>query len=173
MAQSKDQAYVEVFFIRNGKLIERDRFIVQGAQDEEPGQIMTSFLNQFYDSATYNPPLREIRPTWILQVWVVNTSSVPVFIKSVGLMYVARETAGAYIIRQRSEGDNLLAAGDERYYALFGNDYDDLPDLATLPRDSVFIDVATPEKTILRVPGGDIMFIRSAHPEDGSASPPA
>ena len=123
--------------------------------------------------ATYNPPLREIRPTWILQVWVVNASSVPVFIKSVGLMYVARETAGAYIIRQRSEGDNLLAAGDERYYALFGNDYDDLPDLATLPRDSVFIDVATPEKTILRVPGDDIMFIRSAHPEDGSASPPA
>jgi excinuclease ABC subunit C len=57
MAQSKDQAYVEVFFIRNGKLIERDRFIVQGAQDEEPGQIMTSFLNQFYDSATYIPPL--------------------------------------------------------------------------------------------------------------------
>ena len=57
LAQSKDQAYVEVFFIRNGKLIERDHFIVQGAQDEEPGQIMTSFLNQFYHSATYIPPL--------------------------------------------------------------------------------------------------------------------
>ena len=57
LAQSKDQAYVEVFFIRNGKLIERDHFILQGAQDEQPSQIMTSFLNQFYDSATYIPPL--------------------------------------------------------------------------------------------------------------------
>ena len=55
LAQSKDQAYVEVFFIRSGRLIERDHFMVQGAQDEEPGQIMTGFLNQFYDSATYIP----------------------------------------------------------------------------------------------------------------------
>ncbi len=57
LAQNKDHAYVEVFFIRNGKLIERDHFIVQGAQDEAPSQIMTSFLNQFYDSATFIPPL--------------------------------------------------------------------------------------------------------------------
>ncbi len=57
LAQSKDQAYVEVFFIRGGRLIERDHFMVQGAQDEEPGQIMSSFLNQFYDSATFIPPL--------------------------------------------------------------------------------------------------------------------
>jgi len=55
LAQSKDQANVEVFFIRSGRLIERDHFMVQGAQDEEPGQIMTGFLNQFYDSATYIP----------------------------------------------------------------------------------------------------------------------
>ncbi len=57
MAQNHYQAYVEVFFIRNGKLVERDRFILQGAQDEGPGQIMTSFVNQFYDSATYIPPM--------------------------------------------------------------------------------------------------------------------
>ena len=57
LAQNKDQAYVEVFFIRGGRLIERDHFIVQGAQDEEPGQIMTGFLNQFYNAATYIPPL--------------------------------------------------------------------------------------------------------------------
>ena len=56
LAQNKDHAYVEVFFIRNGKLIERDRFIVQGAQGEEPSQIMSSFLNQFYNSAAYIPP---------------------------------------------------------------------------------------------------------------------
>jgi len=56
LAQNKNHAYVEVFFIRSGKLIERDHFIVQGTQDEQPSQIMTSFLNQFYDVATYIPP---------------------------------------------------------------------------------------------------------------------
>jgi len=57
LAQDKNQAYAEVFFIRGGKLVERDHFILQGAQDEEPGQILSSFLSQFYDSATYIPPL--------------------------------------------------------------------------------------------------------------------
>ncbi|MDY6917460.1 MAG: excinuclease ABC subunit UvrC [Chloroflexota bacterium] len=56
IAQNRDHAYVEVFFIRKGKLIERDHFILQGTQDEEPGHIMRSFLNQFYDSAAYVPP---------------------------------------------------------------------------------------------------------------------
>jgi excinuclease ABC subunit C len=57
LAQNRDQAYVEVFFIRGGRLIERDHFIVQGTQDEERGRIMSGFLNQFYDSATYVPPV--------------------------------------------------------------------------------------------------------------------
>ena len=55
-AVNRDQSYVEVFFIREGKLIERDNFIVQGVQDEEPGEIMAGFLNQFYSSAPYVPP---------------------------------------------------------------------------------------------------------------------
>lgn len=57
LAQNRDQAYVEVFFIRGGRLIERDYFIMQGTQDEERGRIMTGFINQFYDSATYVPPV--------------------------------------------------------------------------------------------------------------------
>ena len=57
LAKSGDQAYLEVFFIRGGRLIERDHFMVQGANDEEPGRIMASFVNQFYHSATYVPPV--------------------------------------------------------------------------------------------------------------------
>ena len=56
-AQEKDQAYVQVFFIRGGKLIGREGFILQGTRSEEPEQIMTSFVKQFYDSATHIPPL--------------------------------------------------------------------------------------------------------------------
>ena len=56
-AQDKDQAYVQVFFIRGGKLIGRESFLLQGSRYEEPGQIMTSFVKQFYDSSPYIPPL--------------------------------------------------------------------------------------------------------------------
>ena len=57
LAQNKDQTYVQVFFIRNNKLIGRESFVLQGTQYEEPHQIMTSFIKQFYDSTPYVPPL--------------------------------------------------------------------------------------------------------------------
>jgi excinuclease ABC subunit C len=56
-AQDKDQAYVQVFFIRSGKLIGRESFLLQGTRYEEPGQIMASFIKQFYASSPHIPPL--------------------------------------------------------------------------------------------------------------------
>jgi len=56
-ASDKDQAYVQVFFIRSGKLIGRESFVLQGTRSEQPGQIMTNFIKQFYASAPYTPPL--------------------------------------------------------------------------------------------------------------------
>jgi len=52
-----DRAYVQVFFIRGGKLIGREAFTLQGAASEEPEQIMTGFVKQFYSSAPHIPPL--------------------------------------------------------------------------------------------------------------------
>jgi len=75
-AKDHDQGYVEVFFIREGKLVERDSFIVQGVQDEDAGKIMASFLNQFYSSASYVPPLilLQYQPDdfFILEEWLSN-----------------------------------------------------------------------------------------------------
>ena len=55
-ASDKDRAYVLVLFIRNGKLVGRENFVLQGTSSEEPGQIMTSFIKQFYGSSPYLPP---------------------------------------------------------------------------------------------------------------------
>jgi excinuclease ABC subunit C len=57
LAQNREQAYVELFSIRNSKLIGRDYFIMEGIQGESPGQIMTSFVKQYYASASHIPPL--------------------------------------------------------------------------------------------------------------------
>lgn len=57
LAQDGSQAYVELFFVRNSKLIGRDHFIMEGVRGEPPGQIMTSFVKQYYASASYIPPL--------------------------------------------------------------------------------------------------------------------
>ena len=56
-AQDNNQAYVQVFFIRSGKLLGRESFILQGTRSEEPSQIMSNFIKQFYASAPYVPSL--------------------------------------------------------------------------------------------------------------------
>ncbi len=53
----RDQAYVQVFFIRSDKLIGRDSFVMEGTGSEEPREIMSGFIKQFYGSAAYLPPL--------------------------------------------------------------------------------------------------------------------
>lgn len=57
LARGRNQAYAEVFFIRNGKLLGREHFILEGTQGETAKQIMTSFVSQFYSSAPYIPSL--------------------------------------------------------------------------------------------------------------------
>jgi excinuclease ABC subunit C len=57
LAQTKDLAYAEIFFIRSNKLTGRDYILLDGIHDEEPSQIMTSFIKQYYASASSIPPV--------------------------------------------------------------------------------------------------------------------
>ena len=56
-AEDKDQACVQVFFVRGGKLIGREGFVMSGTGSEKPAGIMAGFLKQFYSSVPYVPPL--------------------------------------------------------------------------------------------------------------------
>lgn len=72
----RDQAYVQVFFIRNSKLIGRESFVLQGTRHEEPSSIMSSFIQQFYASAPNIPPLlllqHPVEDMATLQKWLAN-----------------------------------------------------------------------------------------------------
>jgi len=84
-AQDKDQAYVQVFFIRSSKLIGRESFILQGARSEEPSPIMTSFIKQFYNSTPYIPPLLllqyPVEDTKIIESWLQSKKGAKVNIQ--------------------------------------------------------------------------------------------
>ena len=74
MAQERNEAWVEAFFIRKGKLVGRDHFIMDGVQDEEGGKVLANFIQQFYDRASYVPPLvliqHEADETPLLTEWL-------------------------------------------------------------------------------------------------------
>jgi excinuclease ABC subunit C len=56
LAQGDDETCAMIFFFRSGKLIGREFFILQGTRESSPGEIMTSFLQQFYESSPHIPP---------------------------------------------------------------------------------------------------------------------
>ena len=58
MARSELGVCVQVFFIRDGKMLGREHFILQGSEEESDGDILTAFLQQYYHRAAFIP--REI-----------------------------------------------------------------------------------------------------------------
>jgi len=82
----RDQAYVQVFFIRGGKLIGRESFLLRGTSDEAPGQIMAGFIKQFYASAPHIPPLLLLQhpaeDATVLQGWLSGKRGSRVVIQS-------------------------------------------------------------------------------------------
>ena len=47
---------MQVFFIRRGKLIGRENFVLEGVASEQNGELVAAFVKQFYDEAAYVPP---------------------------------------------------------------------------------------------------------------------
>ncbi len=74
MARSNGEACVQVFFIRGGKLIGREYFLLEGAADAPDANVMSEFIKQFYDQAPVIPPQvllpHEIEEAQIIKQWL-------------------------------------------------------------------------------------------------------
>lgn len=73
-ATDKEDAVVQVFFIRGGRLIGRDHFYLKLNGDETKGEIISSFIKQFYAGTPYIPSelmtQTEIEDGEILEQWL-------------------------------------------------------------------------------------------------------
>ncbi|MFV0344117.1 MAG: excinuclease ABC subunit UvrC [Anaerocolumna sp.] len=85
-ATAGDEAVVQVFFIRNGKLIGRDHFYLTNVENETKNNLMTSFVKQFYAGTPYIP--RElivsetIEDSEIIEEWLTGKRGQKVYIKT-------------------------------------------------------------------------------------------
>src|SRR6188508_2717240 len=55
MAREEDEACIQVMQVRNGKLIGREHFVVEGARDVTEAEVLGSFLQQYYASTDAVP----------------------------------------------------------------------------------------------------------------------
>lgn len=73
-ARDDGNACVQVFFIRGGKLMGREYFLLDGADDTHDMELVTSFLKQFYDQVQDIPGQillpREIDELMIIRDWL-------------------------------------------------------------------------------------------------------
>ena len=76
LANDDTDAVVQVFFIRNGKIIGRDHFHVRVGTEESSGAILTQFVKQFYSGTPFIPKeimLQEaVEEAQVLEAWLTK-----------------------------------------------------------------------------------------------------
>lgn len=85
MARAHDEACVQVFFVRNGKIVGREHFILEGVMDSTRESILGSFVKQFYMEQEYVPKEiiieEEIEDSFILSEWLSSKKGQKVTIR--------------------------------------------------------------------------------------------
>ncbi|MBX7251907.1 MAG: excinuclease ABC subunit UvrC [Candidatus Promineofilum sp.] len=73
-ARDDGEACVQVFFIRHGKLIGREYFMLDNAEGESDQDVLQEFLTQFYEDAAYVPKEillpAEVEEARIIEEWL-------------------------------------------------------------------------------------------------------
>ena len=82
MARSEIGVCVQVFFIRSGKMIGREHFLLQGSEDESNEALLAAFLQQYYHRAMFIPreillPM-DLAEVSLLETWLAEKKGVKV-----------------------------------------------------------------------------------------------
>ncbi len=113
LAREDGQACVQVFFIRGGKLIGREYFVLTGTSGETAAEVISSFVKQFYDGAAYVPPeilvQNDLDELDVIQEWLRKKRGTKVVVKvphrgeKRHIMSMAIENATETLNRLRAE----------------------------------------------------------------------
>lgn len=112
-ARSNGSACVQVFFLREGFLIGREYFVLEGTSEEQDEEILDSFLEQFYSEAAH-VPAEVIVPqvpgsVAVIQTWLRErrgrkvTVKVPQRGEKRDLLRLAQDNATATLASLRAE----------------------------------------------------------------------
>ena len=85
LANDERDAVVQVFFIRGGKLIGREHFYVRVAAEDSEGQVLTTFVKQFYSGTPFLPKeimlSAEIEDMPVIEEWLSAKRGARVYIR--------------------------------------------------------------------------------------------
>jgi len=114
LARSDSEACVQIFFIRGGKLIGREYFVLEGTEDAPDANVLSQFVKQFYAEAARVPQQlmlpQEIEEAHIIQQWLKSRrggEKVEIFVPREGqpqeLVQMAAENAAETLNALRAQ----------------------------------------------------------------------
>ena len=114
LARTNDEAVVQVFFIRGGKLLGRETFVLENTGDVPDAEVLAAFLKRFYQDHPTPPPQvllpREIEEARIIEQWLRKSRDVAVRLevprdeKRRALLHLAAQNAAealAVLVQER------------------------------------------------------------------------
>ena len=125
MASDGEDAVVQVFFVREGRLIGRDHFYLRIVPNEKTSEVLSSFIKQFYAGTPFVPKelmlQTEIEDAEVISEWLSSRKGQKVYLKvpKIGqkekLVELAAKNAGLVLSQdrekiKREEGRTIGAA---------------------------------------------------------------
>ena len=84
-AKSEDKTCIQIFFIRGGKLIGREHFMLTDTEDTTIKELLTNFVKQFYSGTVFIPKeiilQEEIDEIKIIETWLTSKRGSKVYIR--------------------------------------------------------------------------------------------
>ena len=107
MARSDLGVCVQIFLIRGGKMVGREHFLLRGSEEETDEAVLTAFLQQYYNQATFVPhevllPIN-LKENGLLENWLSGQKNgrVQIFVPQRGtkrdLVKMAESNAAKYL----------------------------------------------------------------------------
>lgn len=125
MARGIEEVCIQIFFIRDGKILGREHFILEDNYKDERGEILSSFVKQFYVASAYIPKEiileEEIEDLEVLSKWLSEkrgnkvTITVPKRGEKLELIEMVRKNA---IDMLNKYGDRFIKKAKENQRAL-------------------------------------------------------
>ena len=86
LARKYEEVCIEIFYVRNSKMVGRNNFIFKGLEDEKDGEIISSFIKQYYMGRTLLPNKimirEEIEDKSLIEMWLTKEVNRKVEIKT-------------------------------------------------------------------------------------------
>ncbi|HUM84539.1 MAG TPA: excinuclease ABC subunit UvrC [Lachnospiraceae bacterium] len=120
MDNDESNAVAQVFFVRSGRLIGREHFLLTTRDTDDPGMVLRSFISQYYAGTPFIPkelmlgldiPERELLETWLTQK---RGSRVQIRIPQKGMKEKLVELAGENAKMVLSRDKERLKREEER-----------------------------------------------------------